>query len=69
MIFVDFTEEPKSLGINSMSAIHKKLRSFVQTFRENKGPSLGKIQVKVLHQRCPYAVKFEDRSQEEIERH
>ena len=36
--------------------------------RENRGPSLGKIQVKVPHQRSPYAVKFEDRSQEEIER-
>ena len=36
--------------------------------RENKGQSLGKIQVKVLHQRSPYAMKFEDSSQEEIER-
>ena len=30
--------------------------------RENKGPSLGKIQVKIPHQRSPYAMKFEDRS-------
>ena len=36
--------------------------------REHKGPSLGKIEVKVLHQRSPYAVKIEGRSQEEIER-
>ena len=36
--------------------------------RENKGPSLGKIQVKVPHQRSPYALKFEDRSQEETAR-
>ena len=36
--------------------------------RENKGPSLNEIQVKLPHQRSPYAVKFEDRSQEEIER-
>ena len=36
--------------------------------RENKGPSLGKIQVKVPHQCSPYAMKFEERSQEEIER-
>ena len=35
--------------------------------REHKGPSLNKIQVKVPHQRSPYAMKFEDRSQEEIE--
>ena len=33
--------------------------------RDNKGPSLSKIQVKSSHQRSPYAVKFEDRSQEE----
>ena len=35
--------------------------------RENRGQSLGKILVKVPHQRSPYALKFEDRSQEEIE--
>ena len=33
--------------------------------RENEGPSsLGKIQVKLPHQRSPYAMEFEDRSQE-----
>ena len=36
--------------------------------REKKGPSLGTNQVKVPRQRRPYALKFEDRSQEEIER-
>ena len=36
--------------------------------RENEGPSLNEIQVKLSHQRSPYAVKFEDRSQEETER-
>ena len=35
---------------------------------ENKGPSLNGIQVKLPHQRTPYAVKFEDRSQEETGR-
>ena len=35
---------------------------------EKKGPSLGKINVKVLHQRSPYAMKFEDKSHEETER-
>ena len=38
------------------------------SIRENKGTSLGKIQVKFSHQRSPYAVKFEDRSQAETER-
>ena len=38
------------------------------SIRENQGPSLGKIQVKLPHQRSPYAVKFEDRSHEETER-
>ena len=32
--------------------------------RENKGPSLAKIQAKIPHQRSPYAVKFEERSPE-----
>ena len=35
--------------------------------RENKGPSLLKIHIKVPHHRSPYAMKFEDRSQEETE--
>ena len=38
------------------------------SIREKKGPSLGKIQVKVPHQRSPFAMKFEDRSHEETER-
>ena len=36
--------------------------------RESKGPSLNKMQVKLPHQRSPYAVKFKDWSQEETER-
>ena len=35
--------------------------------REN-GPSLNKMQVKLPRQRSPYAMTFEDRSQEETER-
>ena len=38
------------------------------SIREKKGPSLGKINVKVPHQRSPCAMKFEDRSHEETER-
>ena len=36
--------------------------------REKKGTSLGKIQVKIPHQRSPYALKFEDRSPGETAR-
>ena len=36
--------------------------------RENKGPSLNKIQVKLPHRRSPHALKFEDKSQEHTER-
>ena len=36
--------------------------------RENKGPSHGKIQVNLPHQRSYHAVKFVGRSQEETER-
>ena len=35
---------------------------------ENKGPSVGQMQVKFPHQRSPYAMKIEGRSQEETER-
>ena len=38
------------------------------SIREKRGPSLGKINVKVPHQRIPHALKFEDRFQEETER-
>ena len=38
------------------------------SIRENEGLSLGKFHVKIPHQRSPYAMIFEDRSQEEIER-
>ena len=38
------------------------------SIQEKKGPSLGKIQVKLQHQRSPYATKFEDMSHEETER-
>ena len=39
------------------------------SIREKKAPSLGKTNVKVPHQRSPYAMKCEDRSNEETERH
>ena len=38
------------------------------SIRENRGPSVANIQVKLPHQRSPYAMKFEDRSQEETAR-
>ena len=62
-----FTEGHKSLGTKSTSTIH---RSYAASWkhREQKGPSLGKIQVKLPHQRSPYGVNFEDRSQEETAR-
>ena len=36
--------------------------------RENKGPSLDKIQVRIPHQRSPNAMKFRNRSPEETAR-
>ena len=38
------------------------------SIREKKGPSMGKINVKVPHQRSPNAMKFEDRSFENTQR-
>ena len=71
-----WTQPPESLSIlrNSTKVLGPTRRvRFTKAaqrhanIRENKGPSLGKLQVKVPHQRSPYALKFEDRSQEEIE--
>ena len=67
-IFSDFMERHPSLGTNSTSTIHKKCAASSKHAR-NKGPSLGKIQVKLPHQWSPYAFKFEDRSQEETGRY
>ena len=38
------------------------------SIREKEGPSIEKIHVKIPHQRSPYAMKCEDRPQEETER-
>ena len=60
--------DAKSLGINSKSTVHQSTPRQASIRKKKKGPLLGKVQVKILHQRSPYAVKFEDRSQEETER-
>ena len=44
------------------------LRCVKRVSEKKKGPSLGKIQGKNPDQRSPYAMKFEDRSQEETAR-
>ena len=46
----------------------RKATQLYANIREKRRPSLGKIQVKIPLQRSPHAWKFEDRSQEEIER-
>ena len=75
-VFQD-TEPPESLLISRKSTkvlgSIRRLRCTKATqrhanIRENKGPSLGQIHVKVPLQRSPNATKFEDRSQEETER-
>ena len=61
--------DAKSLGTDSMNTIHSTQSTLREaSFREKKGPSLNKIQVKNHLQRSPHAVKFEDPSQEETER-
>ena len=62
-ILICFTEEHKSLGINSTSAILKS-HTASRKHPRNKGPSLGKVP----HQRSVFALNFDDRSQEETER-
>ena len=57
----------KSLGTASKSTVHS-VYATSSKYPGKKGPSLGKTQVQHPHQRSPYAVNFEDRSQEETER-
>ena len=57
----------KNLGTNSTCTIHESYAAS-RKIQENKCPSLGTIQIKLPHQRSPYVIKFEDRSQEEIAR-
>ena len=75
VVFQD-TEPPESVpilrnGTKILGPIRRvRLRKATQRhadIRENKGLDLAKIQVKI-HQRSPYSMKFEERSQEEIER-
>ena len=55
--------DAKSLRTDSKNTIHS-VYATSSKYPGKKGPSLGQIQVKNPHQRSPYAVKFEDRSQE-----
>ena len=71
-VFQD-TEPPESLPI--FTEEHKSIRRarFTKATQRHanireKGPPIGTIQVKLPHQRSPYNLKLEDRSQEEIKR-
>ena len=66
-------KEPRGNPMQKVLGPIRKIRFTKSTPRqasiqEKKGPSHGKLQVKHPHQRSRYAVKFEDRSQEETER-
>ena len=65
-------KQPQGNPMHKVLGWSRKVRFAQSTrqacIREKKGPSLGKIQVKPQHQRSPYAMKFEDRSQEETPR-
>ena len=61
-------KNPKVLGSIRQVRFTKATQRHAN-IRENRGPSLRTIQVKVPHQSSPYALKFEDWSQEETERH
>ena len=60
--------DAKSLGTDSKNTIHEVYATSSEYIQDQKGPSLGKIQVKHPLQRSPNAMKFEDRSHEETER-
>ena len=71
------TEPPESLSIHGRARKSwdqfdkydsQKLRSVMQTSEKTKVRRTEKFKSKVPHQHSPYAMKFEDGSQEEIER-
>ena len=64
---LDFTEEHKGLGTNSTSTIHKSYTASCKHPRK-QGSVLRKIKSKFIISAVPTLLKFEDRSQEEIER-
>ena len=51
-IFIDFTVEPNSLGINSTSAIHKSFAASCKHPRKQRSAARN-IQPKIPHQRSP----------------
>ena len=61
-IFTDFTEEHKRSWGPIRRVRFTKAAQRHANIRENKGPPLGKVQIKNPHQRSPYAPKFEDLS-------
>ena len=63
-IFIDFTEEPTSLGTNSTSTIHKSNATSSKHLRKQRSVA-WKNQVKVPHQRSPCSMKFQDNLQTE----
>ena len=65
-IFIVFLKGTEVLGSTRRARFTRAALRHAN-IRDNKGPSLGTIQVKRSHLRTPYAMKFEDRSQEETE--
>ena len=71
-----FLKEENSPGGNPMQKVLEPIQRVRFTkstlrhasIREQKGSSLGQINVKVPHKRSPHAMEFEDESQEETER-
>ena len=64
---VPVKSDAESLGINSKGTNHSVYTLSSKYLGKNKSSSLAKIQVTLLHQRSPYALKFEDRCQDETE--
>ena len=65
----EVSEKPRQKVLGSIRRLRFTQSTLRQAvIRENKGTSLGKTQVKNLHQRSHHAMKFEDRSHEETER-
>ena len=59
---------PRHKVLGSIRRVRFTQSTLRQAGIEDRGPSPGKLQVQIPHQRSPYALKFQDGSQEETER-
>ena len=65
---VKYLGNPRHKVLGSIRRVRFTQSTLRQASIEDRGPSPGKLQVQIPHQRSPYGLKFQDGSREETER-